>query len=351
MTLTTPTHLDVRTDGHVDRHVDDRKDSQLDLEALASASAFVIVLANHKGGVTKTTSTANLGACLAEAGHRVLLVDCDPQANLSEAFGWTEDLPGERLEDLLAHPAAAGRYAPPPALQADVAPQLPWRERLRILPCTDALADVAADLPANAGDGWESRLKELLDPLRARFDFVLLDTPPGLGNLSGMAVLAADGLLIPALPADLDVRGAGKLYDLVEASVPDLRILGVLIAASDQRWRIARDASDSHDRRSDARAAHPDPACRAGRVSTPVSRADGGARARLDGQPRLPPTRSSHPRGARTMSAPEPMPSVRRRPIPGMTSQPATPAPAPPREPERPATDEGATDQRRGVGG
>ncbi len=242
MTIVTPHHQAVQTDVCKDGRVDDRKDTQPVADE-AAASAYVIVLANHKGGVAKTTSTANLGACLAEAGHRVLLVDCDPQANLSEAFGWAEDLPGERLEDLLTHPAAAVRYAAPPALQADVAPQLPWRDQLRILPCTDALADVAADLPASAGDGWESRLTEILDPLRARFDFVLLDTPPGLGNLSGMAVLAADGLLIPARPADLDVRGAGKLYDLVEAGVPDLRILGVLIAASDQRWRIARDAS------------------------------------------------------------------------------------------------------------
>jgi cellulose biosynthesis protein BcsQ len=58
-----------------------------------------------------------------------------------------------------------------------------------------------------------------------------------------MAVLAADGLLIPARPADLDVRGAGKLYDLVEANVPGLRILGVLIAASEQRWRVTRDST------------------------------------------------------------------------------------------------------------
>jgi chromosome partitioning protein len=237
MTLTTPKHQDVQTDVCKDRRVDGRKDDP------PTTDAFVIVLANHKGGVTKTTSTANLGACLAEAGHRVLVVDCDPQANLSEAFGWTEDLPGERLEDLLAHPAAAVRYAPPPALQVDVGPQLEWRDQLRIIPCTDALADVAADLPTSAGDGWESRLREVLYPLRDRFDLVLLDTPPGLGNLSGMAVLAADGLLIPARRADLDVRGAGKLYDLVETSVLDLRILGVLIAASDQRWRIARDAS------------------------------------------------------------------------------------------------------------
>jgi chromosome partitioning protein len=72
--------------------------------------------------VTKTTSTANLAAMLAEAGRRVLIVDCDPQANLSEAFGWYADIPGERLEDLLENPDAADRYAPPFALQPDVVP-------------------------------------------------------------------------------------------------------------------------------------------------------------------------------------------------------------------------------------
>jgi chromosome partitioning protein len=128
------------------------------------------------------------------------------------------------------------------ALQPEVAPGLEWRERLRIIPCTDALADIAADLP-HTGGGYETRLRDVLEPLRREFAFVLLDTPPGLGNLPGMAVLAADGLLIPALAADLDVRGAGKLYDLVEAEVPDLRILGVLIAASERRWRVTSDAA------------------------------------------------------------------------------------------------------------
>ena len=86
-----------------------------------------------------------------------------------------------------------------------------------------------------------------MDAQRPAFDFILLDTPPGLGNLSGMALLAADWLLIPALAADLDVRGAGKLYDLVEAQVPGLRILGVLIAASERRWRVTRDATARMD--------------------------------------------------------------------------------------------------------
>ena len=246
MTITTATqqdrHKDAQVDGRIDVHVDACKAREEEGGGPVGA-CFVIVLANHKGGVTKTTSTANLGALLAEAGQRVLIVDCDPQANLSEAFGWSEELPGERLEDLLTHPAAAYRYSPPLALQPDVAPDLAWRDQLRIIPCTDALADVAADLPTAVGEGYENRLREVLDPLRARFDLILLDTPPGRGNLSGMAVLAADGLLIPALAADLDIRGAGKLYDLVEGEIPGLRILGVLIAASERRWRITRDAS------------------------------------------------------------------------------------------------------------
>lgn len=85
---------DARKDVHVDVFTSGRKDETDDtLVAGAPSGCDVIVLANHKGGVTKTTSTANLGAMLAERGRRVLIVDCDPQANLSEAFGWTEDLP------------------------------------------------------------------------------------------------------------------------------------------------------------------------------------------------------------------------------------------------------------------
>jgi len=242
MTVTAAMNQDVCKDGRVDVQIDAGRAAGKD-DGGRTQTGFVIVLANHKGGVTKTTSTANLGAMFAEAGRRVLIVDCDPQANLSEAFGWTEEVPGERLEDLLTHPDAAHRYTPPPALQPDVAPELAWRELLRIIPSTDALADVAADLPGIVGVGYENRLGEVLGPLRSQFDVVLLDTPPGRGNLSGMAVLAADGLLIPALAADLDVRGAGKLYDLVEGEIPGLRILGVLIAANEPRWRITRDAS------------------------------------------------------------------------------------------------------------
>ena len=264
MTITTPFHQDVRKDGQVDRRVDVQTDGRK-AAVKTGRAAFVIVLANHKGGVTKTTSTANLGAMLAEAGRRVLIVDCDPQANLTEAFGWAAELPGERLEDLLAHPDAAGRYAPPLALQPDVAPGLPGASGCGS--SRDRRARRRRGGPPRDGrPGYELRLREVLEPLREQFDLVLLDTPPGLGTLSGMAVLAADGLLIPALAADLDVRGAGKLYDLVEGEIPGLRILGVLLAASERRWRVTRDATDRMTRRRDAGAARAVP--RAVRVAS-----------------------------------------------------------------------------------
>lgn len=191
MTITPSIDLAVRKDVEQDGQTDRRKDGA------PARDGTIVVLANHKGGVTKTTSTANLGAMIAEAGRQILMVDCDPQANLSEAFGWGEERPGERLEDLLARPEVAFGFTPPIALGGSVTASPTWRERLRIIACTDALADLAADLPHTAGPGYETRLRDVLAPLRSRFDVILLDTPPGLGNLSGMAMLAADRLLIP----------------------------------------------------------------------------------------------------------------------------------------------------------
>lgn len=211
--------------------------------------ATVIVLANHKGGVTKTTSTANIGALLAERGRRVRLIDGDPQANLSELFGVDESVPGERLEDLLASPAAAGRIEPAPALRDGIAKAARWRDGLRLIAASEELADVAAALPVEVGEGYEFRMRDVVDRLRDGFDFILIDTPPGLGNLSGMALLAADYVLIPAQPADFDVRGAGKVYDLVEGTLaesnPSLEVIGVLIAAADGRWVIRREAQQT----------------------------------------------------------------------------------------------------------
>ena len=224
-------------------------------------------------------------------------------------------------------------------------PGLVWRERLRINLITHALADVAADLPGGTvGHGYQHRLRGGAGRAARPVDVILLlDTAPGRGNLSGMAVLAADGLLIPALAADLDVRGAGKLYDLVEGEVPGLRILGVVIAASERRWRITRDATSRMDGRRDEGAAGARTAGGPGGVSASLSSSDRGARARLDGQSRLPPAGPSPASGGRAMSQPQTpqMQPMRRRPVPGMALR------APLRSPAARPLDRTLTHQRR----
>jgi AAA domain len=124
MSITAPIHHDVRQDGQVDGRVDVQMDARKDAgkDGRPVPSAFMVVLANHKGGVTKMTSTANIGAMFAEAGRRVLLVDCDRQANPSEAFGWGEEVPGElpspalhsQLQGKLQGELQANGVAPPP---------------------------------------------------------------------------------------------------------------------------------------------------------------------------------------------------------------------------------------------
>lgn len=192
----------------------------------------VVAVANHKGGVGKTTSVANLGPALAEVGHRVLMVDLDPQANLTEAFGLAER-DGLRVEQLLADDGRGVAEA-----SEDVG------ERLWLVRASDALVEASWTLPRV--EGYEARLREVLEGAEELYDVVLVDTPPGLGVLPGLALFAADGVLVPVLPAAFDVRGAGRLIDYVEEEVapdrPNLRLLGVLITQADARWRLVRAA-------------------------------------------------------------------------------------------------------------
>ncbi len=213
----------------------------------SNTTATVIAFANHKGGCGKTTAVGNLGAALAEMGERVLLIDADPQANLSELYGLGDEmLPGTRLEDALVNGSAE-----PPA---------PWTERpdddeiivelacgVHLLPCTEELAGAVIDHAAEVG--FEYRLRELVSGYRPDYDFVLIDTPPGIQPLTSMAMLAADWVLVPARPADFDVGGAVKVADFIEQRItefnPTLHVLGVLVGQTDRRWAIGRETREA----------------------------------------------------------------------------------------------------------
>lgn len=196
---------------------------------------YVIAFANQKGGVGKTTSVHNLATALAMSGSRVLAIDVDPQANLTRSAG--VEPAGRVLEDLLladGHPDTATALV-----------ELPTGGCL--LGTSPRLASIVADSQAHPGYG--EGLDRVLAPVRRQFDFVLVDTPPGLNQWSGLALLAADGVVIPAQPHDLDVSAAADTWDFVEGEVravnPRVEVLGVLVTRTHGNRRLFREAREA----------------------------------------------------------------------------------------------------------
>lgn len=180
----------------------------------------IIAITNHKGGVGKTTSVSSLGVCLSQMGKRVLLIDLDPQGNLTDIL-----LPGGSPERTLYDSLREGRDLP----------VIPIRERLDL--CPSSIDLVSADLELADLPEREYRLRDLVSGLE--YDFILLDCPPGLGLLTINALSASTEVFIPLTPEALPAKGLGTLLDVIERTKrglnPDLRLGGILITRYNRR--------------------------------------------------------------------------------------------------------------------
>lgn len=184
----------------------------------------IISITQQKGGVGKTTATANLGAAFAARGQRVLVVDCDPQGSLSLAFGC----------ELLDVTSTVGDAM----LQGVALPiQGTGTHNLWLVPAARHLADAEFLLAPKVGR--ERFLARALEKVRADYDVILLDTPPSLGLLTLNCLVAAQWLLVPVTPALLGAAGMRDLLETVEeiqgAINPSLRIAGAFISFADRR--------------------------------------------------------------------------------------------------------------------
>jgi chromosome partitioning protein len=181
--------------------------------------ARVIAIANHKGGVGKTTTATNLGAALAERGRRTLLIDLDPQAALSAGFGIDTYALEKTIYDVLVDDRV-----PITSVLYNIRPNLD------IIPANIDLA--AAEIELVVMMGREMILKEALEPLMDKYDYMILDTPPSLGLLTVNALAVTNDLIVPLQTEYLAMRGARVLLDTIwkvkRKLNPNLDLLGIL---------------------------------------------------------------------------------------------------------------------------
>lgn len=200
------------------------------LYTLPTVMGMVIVFANQKGGVGKTTTTVSLGAAVAQAGASVLLVDFDPQGNLSSSVNADRDLPG-------IYQVLSGDCSPEAAVQGT--PQ----KRLSIIAGGADLTGASVELVQE--DKREFFLRDALAPLRDSYDFIFVDSPPSLGILTVNALVAADHVIVPLQCEYFALEGLTQLLQSIrriQGSLnTNLNIFGIVLTMYDSRIRLAND--------------------------------------------------------------------------------------------------------------
>jgi chromosome partitioning protein len=198
----------------------------------APADTQVLVLANQKGGVAKTTTTLNLGVAFAEQGHHVLLIDLDPQGNLTMSQGLNPDTIEQSMFDVLVH-------------------RLPLEQVIveREVELAVSSIDLAgADMALSSQIGRERALEKALAPVKHRYDYILVDTPPSLGLLTINAFVAGTGVIVPVQTEYLSLRGLVQLENTLamvrENLNPNVEIVGIVPTMYDRRLTHSREADE-----------------------------------------------------------------------------------------------------------
>ena len=192
----------------------------------------VIAIANQKGGVGKTTTAINLGASLAIAERRTLVIDCDPQGNATSGFGLRKDGDAPSVYDCLVDGTGLAD-----AVRGEV--------HFPFLSVVSASRDLAgAEVELIGRPGRERVLRDKLEAVRDVYDYILIDSPPSLGLLTLNALAAADSVLIPIQCEFYALEGLSQLLNTIRRVQrginPDLEIEGVLLTMYDSRLNLAK---------------------------------------------------------------------------------------------------------------
>lgn len=194
-----------------------------------------VAIANQKGGVGKTTTAVNLGACLAQKGKRVLVIDHDPQGNSTSGIGLKKSEIKSCIYDVLINETPLEQVV----LQTQV-------ENLKIAPATIRLAGAEAELVGMMAR--DQRLKRAIEPVKDQFDYILIDCPPSLGNLTINALAAADSIIVPIQCEYYALEGLSQLMKTVQLvqkySNPNLEIEGVVLTMYDNRTNLSSQVTE-----------------------------------------------------------------------------------------------------------
>jgi chromosome partitioning protein len=192
----------------------------------------IIALANQKGGVAKTTTTLNLGVAFSELGYRVLLIDLDPQGNLTMSQGLNPDTITQSMFDVLVH-------------------RLPIEQVIETREVDIAVSSIdlaGADMALSSQIGRERALDKALAPVKDRYDYIFIDTPPSLGLLTINAFVAATGVIVPVQTEYLSLRGLVQLENTLamvrENLNPKVSVIGIVPTMYDKRQTHSREADE-----------------------------------------------------------------------------------------------------------